>query len=338
MKYHFCNSLSWESGRDVSTRFGPQQTGGSIIQHVRPVDLQASMAQGAAIVSRWATLLAEAGHASLDFNAEAEWWQSIAEQFTARTRLMWHDSWFRDYDSVAREWSAEQDSMHLSPVFCGVAGREHIEQLRPALAQPPGNNPHWRPLSWPPIIMTVVEAARTAGMLSEAAELAYRFIDASYRSIDSRTYDEYGNIPGVTRENRRAIVSGKWGETDYVNSGIEGYGWGAVSIHLIIRHLLGICEVEAGKISIAPMLPRTLRRPGTTCSIGPLPWGNFLLTIECAIRDGDYTVKMRCVERGFGNAQDTVETGETGQEHRCEWSAKWEENRILLLPRLTLAS
>ena len=53
MKYHFCNSLSWESGQDVSSRFGPQQTGGTIIQHVRPVDLQASMAQGASILARW---------------------------------------------------------------------------------------------------------------------------------------------------------------------------------------------------------------------------------------------------------------------------------------------
>src|SRR5262249_38593373 len=51
-------ACSWESGQDVSSRFGPQQTGGTIIQHVRPVDLQASMAQGAAILARWATLLA----------------------------------------------------------------------------------------------------------------------------------------------------------------------------------------------------------------------------------------------------------------------------------------
>jgi hypothetical protein len=52
-------ACSWESGQDVSSRFGPQQTGGTIIQHVRPVDLQASMAQGAAILKRWAILLAQ---------------------------------------------------------------------------------------------------------------------------------------------------------------------------------------------------------------------------------------------------------------------------------------
>ncbi len=39
-------ACSWESGQDVSSRFGPQQTGGTIIQHVRPVDLQASIVQG----------------------------------------------------------------------------------------------------------------------------------------------------------------------------------------------------------------------------------------------------------------------------------------------------
>ena len=50
---------SWESGQDVSSRFGPQQTGGTIIQHVRPVDLQASMAQGAEILAHWAKLLGQ---------------------------------------------------------------------------------------------------------------------------------------------------------------------------------------------------------------------------------------------------------------------------------------
>ena len=175
---------SWESGQDVSTRFGPQQTGGTIIQHVRPVDLQASMAQGATIVARWATLLAEEDHPENEaYRAEAERWQSVANDFTLKTRQMWHNGWFRDYDSVAKEWSGERDAMHLSPVFCGTAEPGHIELLRPALAQPPANNPYWRPLAWPPILMMVAEAARCAGMLPEAAELAYRFKVGSYRTL-----------------------------------------------------------------------------------------------------------------------------------------------------------
>jgi hypothetical protein len=290
-------ACSWESGQDVSTRFGPQQTGGSIIQHVRPVDLQASMAQGAEILAHWADLLMEAGIevAGVGFKEESEAWRKVANDYTVKTRLMWHEGWFRDYDSVAREWSAEQDAMHLAPVFCGVADWSHIEQLRPALAQPPSNNPHWRPLSWPPIIMTVVEAARCAAMSAEAAELAYRFIDASYRSIDSRVPDEYSNIPGVTRENRRLVTSGKWGATDYVNSGIEGYGWGAVSVFLLIRAIMGLKEDLAGTLTVAPMLPQALRRPGASYTIGPIPWGKHSLTSTCNIRDKQgYTMRLAC--------------------------------------------
>ncbi|HVB74466.1 MAG TPA: trehalase family glycosidase [Ktedonobacteraceae bacterium] len=306
-------ACSWESGQDVSTRFGTQQTGGSIIQHVRPVDLQASMAQGAALLSRWATLLAdEGGEGEIALKTEADWWQKVANDFTTRTRLMWHDGWFRDYDSVAREWSAEQDAMHLSPVFCGVADRGHIEQLRPALAQPPSNNPYWRPLSWPPILMMVAEAARTAAMLPEAAELAYRFIDASYRSIDSRARDEYGNIPGITRENRR-LVQQKY-NVDYVNSGIEGYGWGALSIFLVIRYIMGLQEEEAGLLSVAPMLPQPLRRPGASYKLGPLPWGAHILSAQCTVKDASAcTMHLESATQQW------------------QWESKWGEARIIAL-------
>src|SRR5882724_8938852 len=121
MKYHLCNSFSWESGQDVSSRFGPQQTGGTIIQHVRPVDLQASMAQSAEIVSRWATLLAQE-HSELDvpgsdLATEAAWWHEVANEFTVKTRQMWQEGWFRDYDSATKEWSSQQDTMHLAPIF-----------------------------------------------------------------------------------------------------------------------------------------------------------------------------------------------------------------------------
>src|SRR5205807_6659968 len=224
------------SGQDVSSRFGPQQTGGTIIQHVRPVDLQASMAQSAEILTYWATLLAQEEDAGspiaeqpIDFSLEAAWWRAIADEFTVKTRLMSQNGWFRDYDSVAKEWSDQRDTMHLAPIFCGVSDPEHIEQLRPYFSQPPGHS-GWAPLSWPPVVMTQVGGVAAAGMPQEAAELAYRFIDASYRSTDSRELDEHGGLPGVTREYRRTITMGEEVEMDYANAGIEGYGWGALSV------------------------------------------------------------------------------------------------------------
>src|SRR5260370_37150075 len=136
MKYHFCNSLSWESGQDVSSRFGPQQTGGTIIQHVRPVDLQASMAQSAAILANWAKLLAPTHideTAENPYPAEVAFWSRVANEFTAKTRFMWRDGWFHDYDAVARIWSSERDAMHLAPISCGVAYQGQIEQIGPRL-------------------------------------------------------------------------------------------------------------------------------------------------------------------------------------------------------------
>ncbi len=68
--------------------------------------------------------------------------------------------------------------------------------------------------------MTLVGAAAAAQMPVDAAELAYRYIDSWYRSTDRRELDEQGSLPGVTREYRRSITVGKWGEIDYVNAGL----------------------------------------------------------------------------------------------------------------------
>ena len=333
-------ACSWESGQDVSSRFGPQQTGGTIIQHVRPVDLQASMAQGARIVARWAELLAPT---HIDealpnpYTADATFWHEVADEFTIKTRLMWRDGWFRDYDSVAGVWSSERDAMHLAPVFCGVAGAGHIEQLRPTLAEPPQHSSQWAPLSWPPVVMTLIGATASAQMPQEAAELAYRFIDASYRSTDSRALDEYGGLPGVTREYRRAITRGKWGELDYANAGIEGYGWGALSVHLLVRHVLGLRAAELDSITLAPTLPQALRRVGATYKADPIPWGNYLLRIEYRVKDTNrYEADLYCIARIKEDllAKTLTPAPEPPQAYQAHWEGTWGEERTFHLPDL----
>ncbi len=334
-------ACSWESGQDVSSRFGPQQTGGTIIQHVRPVDLQASMAQGSALLVRWATLLA-AEHPSEDWSADIAHWRTVVDEFTRKTRLMWQHGWFRDFDAVAGEWSSQQDAMHLAPVFCGVAAQDEVEQLRPYLAQPPMHSSGWAPLSWPPVVMTLVGAADVAQMPLDAAELAYRFIDASYRSTDRRELDAHGGLPGVTREYHAAVARGKWGAIDYANAGIEGYGWGALSIHLLMRFVLGLREEEADKITIAPMLPQALRRVGVTYLVEPVPWGNYVLGIECIVRNAKgYTVRLRCMQQKRETTPEALEEKELPQPatvQTCEWEGTWGEERTLLLPQLLTIS
>ncbi len=328
-------ACSWESGQDVSSRFGPQQTGGTIIQHVRPVDLQAGMAQGAEILARWTALLKQEDTAGeMDFAAEAAWWRSIADEFTVKTRLMWQDNWFRDYDAVAREWSSQQDTMHLAPVFCGAAGWGQIEQLRSSFAQPPVHS-GWAPLSWPPVVLTLVGAAAAAQLPLDAAELAYRFIDAAYRSIDSRERDQHAGIPGVTREYHAVVTTGKWGASEYVNAGIEGYGWGALSIHLLIRYLLGLYEQEAGVIKVVPVIPQALRRTGAVYRMGPLPWEKYQLHIECIVRDvHSYVMHVRCSVQPAPAVLTLLapEPVQEAVEQQWEWEGAWGEERILQLP------
>jgi hypothetical protein len=322
-----------ESGQDVSSRFGPQQTGGTIIQHVRPVDLQASMAQAAAILARWASLLMEegSGASTPGFAEEIAWWHTIAGEFSARTRQMWRHGWFRDYDAVSGEWSEQRDAMHLAPVFCGVAERVQVEQLHPYLARPPMHSSGWAPLCWPPVVMMLVGAAAAAQMPMDAAELAYLYIDASYRGTDSRELDEQGGIPSVTREYHATVTQGKWGEVDYVNAGIEGYGWGALGVHLLIRHILGLRALEAGSIEMAPTFPRALRRAGAAYSIGPIAWGTCLLYVSCVVRDDQrYQMQVRCTPV----AQAGEEIPGRAEQQEWSWDAKWGEGRALQLPRL----
>src|SRR6266516_625814 len=329
-------ACSWESGQDVSSRFGPQQTGGTIIQHVRPVDLQANMAQGAHILARWAELLAvreSIAVSPVDFAAEANYWHSVSVDFRAKTRFMWRDGWFRDYDAVAREWSSQPDTMHVAPIFCGVADQEQVAQLRSYFAQPPAHS-GWSPLSWPPVVMTLVGAAFNAALPLDASELAYRYIDASYRSTDSRELDEHGGLPGVTREYRATVTRGKWDAVDYVNAGIEGYGWGALSVHLLLRYLLGLRENEPGRISVAPALPQALRRQGATYRATPVPWGTHMLDVECKVLDAkSYFIRVHCSPRVANEevGQD-VEAQIHAASHQFVWEGVWGEEKVLQLP------
>ncbi|RAQ98268.1 MGH1-like glycoside hydrolase domain-containing protein [Thermogemmatispora tikiterensis] len=324
-------ACSWESGQDVSSRFGPQQTGGTLIQHVRPVDLQASMAQGAAIVARWATILAqeegveeESGRPPVglvlsreDWLAEATWWQGIADEFTVKTRRMWQRGWFRDYDSQRQQWSSERDAMHLAPLFCGVAGWGHSEQLQEALRHPPTHSGGWAPLCWPPVALTVIGAADAAGLPEVAAELAAQFISDGYRHLDRRSFTAEEGLPGVTREYRQARWHGAVPE--YVTAGIEGYGWGALGLHLLLRYLLGLREEEAGKLTVRPMLPRALRRPGSRYHAGPIQWGAFALQATCTVEAGDqYHFHLAASERN-------------GPTAHWEWEGRWGEGRLIQL-------
>lgn len=265
-------ACSYESGQDSSPRFGPGDTGASSARHVRPVDLQAALAQAAAILGTWAQALGLA--------EEAADWQQIAQEGTERTRAMWQaDGWFHDYDTRAGAWSPVSDAMQLAPLVCRCCLPEQTASLAPLFRQDallPKHGERWDALVWPPVAFTVIEAASAAGEHEAAARLTMHVLERAYRRSDSREVGSNGGLPGIARE-----CWPDWGAPDDAGpGGIEGYGWGALGVALLMRHIVGLREVAPGYLLLQPVLSSAMLRPGSVLRIGPIPLAQGRLTLE----------------------------------------------------------
>ncbi|HEX6800747.1 MAG TPA: hypothetical protein VF116_23745 [Ktedonobacterales bacterium] len=315
------HACSWESGQDVSTRFGTQATGGSDIRSVRPVDLHAAAAQAAALLAKWAR--------ALELETDENWrWASVAEDLAAKTRAMWRANWFHDYDAAAARWSKVRDPMQLAPLAAGLASAQQRAVLRRAFSTLPRHCGSYPPLVWPPVAYTALEAALAAGLDARAAELAHAILDRAWRRMDARTIEPDGALPGITRE--------YWPEGGTSTSaGIEGYGWGALGVHFLIRYLLGLREETPARLRLVPALPPALRRRGATYTVGPLPYGCHALTLTYAVAsEGDGVeialdvagasgpIVARDAATGRELARGVPDAAEDGHASLC-WQSAW---------------
>jgi hypothetical protein len=222
---------SWESGQDLSARFGPQKEGGgSTIRMVRPVDLQAAMADACGHMAAFARALGR----------DAGAWAARAERYRSMTEAMWHDGGYRDHDARVG-WSDVWDVMQLAPVALGLAAPARVEALRGAIGRLADDA-----YLWPMFVWTAVDAALVADDLDTAATIVRDTLDRAYGAWDRRSPGPDDPLPGVTCE--------YWG-TDG-RYGAEGYGWGAFGVHLIFRALLGYRPVNHG-FALRPSLPRS---------------------------------------------------------------------------------
>ena len=113
-------------------------------------------------------------------------------------------------------------------------------------------------------------------------------------------------------------------------------------MHLLIRCLLGLREEEVDRLTVRPVLPQALRRTGATYKVEPVPWGRYLLRIECTVKDAKrYRLRLHCVVAtapGHLEAAQEAATQQETEEHQCEWEGGWGEGRTLRLPHLTISS
>src|SRR6185437_2898522 len=84
---------TWEAGEDCTPRLDPAGAGDEVVsRYVRPVELQATMSQSAAILARFALELGKAD--------EEPRWRAVAADYARRTQELWDSATgrFRDWD------------------------------------------------------------------------------------------------------------------------------------------------------------------------------------------------------------------------------------------------
>jgi hypothetical protein len=261
----FVHACSWESGQDLSPRFGDQPLGGGHpAWQLAPVDLHAAVVHAANVLAGMAERIAP---------AEVAGWRALAADAAERMRVMWTGSRFADLDLRAQTSTDVDDVMLTSPLALGGATPEQTTALEPALrALDPDT------LVWPMFVWTPVLAASRAGRHELAADLAAAVIDRAYRHWDRRDDDGSHTLPGIACE--YWPLSGKCGG--------EGYGWGAFTTELLLSTVIGL-DIGDHAVRIRPMLPASLRRPGTRYRVR-LSLRGRPLTVELVLDDAEVTV------------------------------------------------
>ena len=294
---YFVYDNSWESGQDLSARFGPQKEGGgSTIRMVRPVDLQAAMADACGHMAAFARVLGR----------DPEPWDQRAQRYGATTAAMWHENGFRDHDARVG-WSDVADVMQLAPVALGLASPSRIAALAPAIARLADDA-----YLWPMFVWTATDAALAAGAADVAVDIVCTTLDRAYGAWDRRSPAPDDPLPGITCE--------YWGTEGHF--GAEGYGWGAFGVHLVFRVLLGYRPLPDG-FALRPRLPASW--PDGTYAVTNVNAGTAPVDLDLAVQGQTVHVTARARAGTLGVA------GARGRELR--WTlARGEEAIVRTTP------
>jgi hypothetical protein len=243
---HLFYACSWESGQDLSPRFGDQPTGGGHpIRSVRPVDLHAAMAQACGIAAGFAGILGRL--------EDATRWRECELHLAGRAASLWNGRRWADVDGQSSQPTDVDDVMLMTPLALGVASAEQAEVVSAG---------GWldtldaTTLVWPMFAWTAVEALQATGRADQAVSIVERIVDRTYRFWDAPQAHPDRTLPGIAAE--------YW--PPHGRGGGEGYGWGAFGVHLLLSTIVGL-RAQAGGVDLAPRLPAAWRMPGRRFSL-----------------------------------------------------------------------
>ena len=282
-----CNN-SWESGQDGSKRFTfDGNTEADVVDFVRTVDVEAVMAHA------METMAIFAGYLGLE--NDIPYWKELSEERIKRTREMFYEGWFRDYDArndrpiVLKDY---YDVMMLLPITVGVALPEQIEEMRSSFKYFI-ENPKLM-LEWPSFQVPFTEAARRAKQNVMVSDLLLATGDRVYGRETSRDVRPLASrhkttFPNCFRYKMPGQASEFWPlKPDPVwECGAEHYGWGATLPTMVIRNVFGVRELETSypSIEIEPTLPSSWKE-GERYGIENLRIGPFTLDVSLEKAEG----------------------------------------------------
>lgn len=285
---------TWEAGEDNTPRLDPDETGDHVVSGVvRPVELQAVMAQSAHLLAKIARTIGE--------EQDVDRWEKLEAEFIDKTRQLWdpEEGRFRDWDKRKDEflayegvpdnyWGANPvrfSSLSLTPAMLGVASEEQMPDLRKEIELY-----HRIPMTvWPSWCYVTAEAATSAGMHEFVSKMAYEVVDKVYRENDRRDQSEYRRpYPGNARE--------YWPADPKEFRGSDVYAWGAHTATLLMRQIVGFRESEADgwELVLCPALPDDWMSAGKRYVVKQIPYRGRLFSLEYEVGTdaGSVTVKL----------------------------------------------
>ena len=265
-------NCSWESGQDGSQKFLlQQQTGGEIVIHVRSVDLQAAMAQSAKIMSGFAHIL----------NANSRRWDNLEQDYIQKTKSMWQENWFCDFDKRSNAWIKNdryRDITNLAPFFAGIFDDEQLQKAPELFLYFVENPKIW--LEWASFFFMYIEACWRVELQKLMSSLLFNTIDRVYQNWDRREWRNDEPMPGISVE--------CWGLEKPL--GAEGYGWAATLPLHIIRSLVGFRETEnqhPSSFLLCPNLPDQMMIPGKIYELNKLKFQDKIFSLQYQIFSHD---------------------------------------------------
>ena len=284
---------TWEAGEDCTPRLDPTGAGDEVVsRYVRPVELQATMSQSAAILARFAHELGKVD--------EALNWQAVATDYARRTQELWDPAAgrFRDWDKRTGQflggaenqtyWQTDPvrySALSLTPLVAGLATAEQQARLASEIAF--YDAPPW--CLWPSWSYVVAEAATASGWHDFAGRFAARIVERVYAQNDRRTLEAAPRpTPGTSPE--------FWPIDLAEFNGSDGYGWGATTSSLWVRQVFGFLDgPDPNELTfgLAPNLPKEWLNAGRRYGFVGFPYRRLRFDISYVVDDNTLVAEVK---------------------------------------------